>query len=405
MSMFPGPPALQFRAGREGSGTSWMPDSSPVFAHHRMVDDWMLMLHYAAEVGYDDQWSDRGSRRVASTNWLMAMASHPLLDGQITFRTMLSLEPWTTGGEKQFPLLLQSGEQYEGVPLHDRQHPHDFFMETAAIYRHAIGDALGVELYAAASGEPALGPTAFMHRPSATNNPLPPIGHHWQDSTHISFGVLTAGIYNRWAKLEGSAFHGREPDGDRWDFDFGALDSWSGRLSLNPTAQTSFQVSYGFIHSPESLRPDESLHRLTASGMYSTPFFENGTLSFTGVFGRNIAGHDSTNSFLLETNADLDGSNVPFLRLEYVQKLGHDLVLPGNPDAIHGVFQAQVGYLHRFGKLGPVVPTIGAVVDIGAVSDSVASAYAANVPVGGFVFVGIEPPRMAAGDHAHGPGR
>ena len=382
---------LQFSHAREGSGTSWMPDASPVYAHHFSAGDWMLMLHYAGTVGYDDQWSDRGSRRAVSTSWVMGMASHPLLEGQLTFRGMFSAEPATLGGEKALPLLLQSGETYGGVPLHDRQHPHDLFMETAAIYRHSIGDVLGIELYAAASGEPALGPTAFMHRPSATNNPLPPIGHHWQDSTHISFGVLTAGVYNHFVKVEGSLFHGREPD----------EDSWSGRLSINPAPQTSFQVSYGHLHSPEALRPDEDLHRVTASGTYSAPALSNGYLAMTALWGRNV-GDESTDSFLLEVNADLDGRNVPFVRLEYVWKLGHDLaLLPGDPEAKYGVFQAQVGYAHRFAGIGAVVPTIGAGVNLGAVPGAVAAAYGTSVPVGMFVFVGLQPPRMSVG-HEHG---
>jgi hypothetical protein len=324
------------------------------------------------------------------------MASHALFGGQLTLRTMLSAEPATLGGEKALPLLLQSGETYGGVPLHDRQHPHDLFMETAAIYRHTIADVVGVELYAAASGEPALGPTAFMHRPSAINNPLPPIGHHWQDSTHISFGVLTAGVYNRWLKLEGSIFHGREPDEDRWNFDFGSFDSWSGRLSFNPTRQTSFQLSYGYLHSPEALQPDESLHRVTASGTYATPMLSSGDLALTLLWGRNADAHTSTDSFLAEVNADLDGRNAPFLRLEYVQKLGHDLVLPGDPDAKYGVFQAQAGYVHRFTGVGPVVPTIGVALDVGAVPDSVASAYGTNTPIGAFFFIGLQPPKMPA---------
>jgi hypothetical protein len=395
---------LEFTHAREGSGTSWVPDLSPVYAHHFTAADWMLLVHYAVTAGYDDQWSDRGSRRVVSTSWLMGVASHPLLGGQVTFRGMLSAEPATLGGDKAFPLLLQSGESYGGAPLYDRQHPHDLFMETAAIYRRTIGDVLGVELYAAAAGEPALGPSAFMHRPSAMNNPLPPIGHHWQDSTHISFGVLTAGVYNRFLKLEGSLFHGREPDEDRWNFDFGALDSWSARLSLNPTRQASFQVSYGYLKSPEALRPDESLHRLTASGTYSAPMFAGGNLAMTAVWGRNVDPHDSTDSLLAEVNADLDGRNAPFLRLEYVWKLGHDLVLPGDPDAKYGLFQAQVGYVYRLGNVGPLVATIGAAVNIGAIPDSVASAYGTSSPVGAYVFVGLQPPKAAI-EHRHGMDR
>jgi len=396
----PGAEPLSFTHSREGSGTSWMPDSSPVFAHHFMAGDWMLMLHYAATLGYDDQWSDRGSRRLTSTNWVMGMAAHPLLGGQVTFRTMLSAEPATAGGELQLPLLLQSGETYGGQPLHDRQHPHDLFMEVAAIYRRPIADLFGIELYGALSGEPALGPTAFMHRASAMNNPFPPIGHHWQDSTHISFGVLTAGVYNRWVKLEGSIFHGREPDENRWDFDFGALDSWSGRLSANPTQQTSFQVSYGYVKSPEAAQPRENLHRVTASGSYSAPMLSDGNVALTALWGRNVEAGHSSDSALVEANLDLDGKNVPFVRFEYVQKLGHDLVLPGDPDAKYDVFQGSFGYVHRFTG-GPVVPVIGISVDIGIVPASIEAQYGTRTPVGAFVFIGLQPPKMSLGHEHH----
>ena len=396
----PAAETFSFTHSREGSGTSWMPDSSPVFAHHFMAGDWMLMLHYAATLGYDDQWSDRGSRRLTSTNWVMGMAAHPLLGGQLTFRTMLSAEPVTAGGELQLPLLLQSGETYGGRPLHDRQHPHDLFMEVAAIYRRPIADLFGIELYGALSGEPALGPTAFMHRASAMNNPFPPIGHHWQDSTHISFGVLTAGVYNRWVKLEGSIFHGREPDENRWDFDFGALDSWSGRLSVNPTQQTSFQVSYGYVNSPEAAQPQENLHRVTASGSYSAPMLSDGNVALTALWGRNVEAGHSSDSALVEANLDLDGKNVPFVRFEYVQKLGHDLVLPGDPDAKYDVFQGSFGYVHRFTG-GPVVPVIGISVDIGIVPDSIEAQYGTRTPVGAFVFIGLQPPKMSLGHEHH----
>jgi len=385
---------------REGSGTSWVPDSSPVYAHHFMADDWTLMLHYSLAAGYDDQWSDRGSRRFASVNWIMGMATRPLLGGQLTLRTMLSAEPATMGGHLQLPLLLQSGESYGGAPLHDRQHPHDLFMETAALYRHPIGGAFGVEVYGAAAGEPALGPTAFMHRPSGMINPFPPIGHHWQDSTHISFGVITAGVYTRWAKLEGSVFHGREPDEDRWNFDFGALDSWSGRLSLNPTDQTSFQVSYGYIHSPEALEPDVSLHRVTASATYSAPIRTDGNFAMTALWGRNVESGHASDSALAEATLDLDGSNVPFARLEYVQKLGHDLVVPGDPEAKYDVFQAQLGFVRRFTG-GPVVPFIGLTVDVGLVPASLEGVYGTRAPVGAFFFFGLQPPK-ATGSHLHG---
>jgi len=377
--------AFRVPHGREGSGTSWMPDSSPVFAHHFMVGDWMLMLHYSVEAGYDVQWSDRGSHRLASVNWIMGMASRPLLGGELMLRSMLSAEPATMGGELQLPLLLQSGETYGGSPLHDRQHPHDLFMELAASYRHPVGDALGLELYAAPSGEPALGPTAFMHRASAMYNPFPPIGHHWQDSTHISFGVLTAGVYNKFAKLEGSIFHGSEPDEDRWNFDLGPLDSWSGRISVNPTGETSFQISYGFVKA----RPGETPHRVTASGTWASD-----DLSLTAIWGRNVDSGRASDSALIEGQFEPDGKNAPFARLEWVQKLGRDLVLPGDPEAAYDVFQASVGFVHRFTG-GPVVPLIGASVNVGLVPQSIEGQYGTRFPAGVFIFIGLQPPQMS----------
>jgi hypothetical protein len=324
----------------------------------------------------------------------MGMASHPFLGGEIIFRSMLSAEPATAGGSLQIPMVLQSGETYGGQPLHDRQHPHDLFMEVAAIYRHALWNGVGLELYGAPSGEPALGPTAFMHRLSAMLDPFPPIGHHWQDSTHISFPVFSAGLYNRWVKLEGSLFHGREPDENRWDFDFGALDSWSMRFSANPTQETSFQVSYGFLKSPESLRPDENEHRLTASALWSTPVFDGGNLAIAGIWGRNISPATTSDSLLAEGQIDLDGRNVPFLRFEYVQKLGHDLVLPGDPDAKYDVFEGVFGYARRLPQVGPVVPIVGAAINIGFIPDAIQPAYGTRLPMGAFVFVGLQPPRM-----------
>src|SRR5262249_33652192 len=167
-----------------------------------------------------------------------------------------------------YPLLLQSGESFHGEPLHDRQHPHDFWMELGAIYERAISKRVAVELYAAPSGEPALGPVAFMHRPSAMDNPAAPLGHHWQDATHIAFGVITAGVFTHRLKLEGSVFNGREPDENRWDFDPIVLDSYSGRATFNPDSNWSFTAGYGFLKNPEALEPAVSLHRLTASALY-----------------------------------------------------------------------------------------------------------------------------------------
>ena len=227
---------------RDGSGTSWQPDSSPMAAIHANIGEWQFMLHGVAFLGLDSQGSARGDAQFNSVNWLMGMASHPLGAGVISARVMMSLEPLTVGGFG-YPLLLQTGESWRGLPLHDRQHPHDLFMETALMYTAPITDDIGAQFYAAPAGEPAFGPVAFPHRVSARSNPLAPIGHHWQDSTHISYGVVTAGVFGRLWKVEGSWFNGREPDENRYNFDLRTPDSFSARLSVNPSSNLSLQAS------------------------------------------------------------------------------------------------------------------------------------------------------------------
>src|SRR5947208_11035255 len=227
------PTELALPMMRNPSGTSWQPDATPMRGVHLSAGGWAFMIHGAASVGFDDQLGNRGGNLVLSTNWLMGMAQHELWGGEAQLRGMISLEPLTVPADG-FPQLLQTGETYHGVHLHDRQHPHDFFMEASVTYRHALSDWLGAELYLAPVGEPALGPPAFMHRASAEGDPFPPLSHHWMDSTHISFGVATAGLYTQTVKLEGSWFNGREPDEDRWNFEVHSLDSFAVRLSANP---------------------------------------------------------------------------------------------------------------------------------------------------------------------------
>lgn len=391
---------LGLSMSREGSGTAWQPDSTPVYGHHFMAADWMLMLHYSLQVGYIDQGSTRGDSQFSSMNWVMFMAQHALLGGQFTSRVMLSAEPFTTGGKRGYPLLLQTGESVDGVPLHDRQHPHDLFMEVAAKYNHALAGDFALEVYAAPSGEPALGPVAFPHRPSASANPLAPLGHHWQDSTHISFGVVTVGLYTRQLKLEGSWFNGREPDENRYDFDFHPLNSYSGRLSYNPLADLSFQVSYGYLKSPEELEPDISVQRITASGTYNRPL-QAGNWATTAVFGHNIpSSGPSTSSALLESNFELSRNTV-FGRLEFIQRTGGDLVLPvADAQSVFNAFVLELGYVRDF-ELGPTTIGFGAVGSANFLSGGLQPFYGSKVPLGGMVFLRLRPGAVAHAGHTH----
>jgi hypothetical protein len=333
---------------REGSGTSWMPDSTPMYGHMFMFGDDMLMLHGAIFPRYTNVTTRRGDDRIDSPNWIMAMFSSPIAgfgeNTQFGLRAMMSLDPLTEGG-RGYPLLLQSGESWHDQPLHDRQHPHDLFDELSFSISHKFDFDLSSYFYFGYPGEPALGPPTFMHRASAMDDPDAPIGHHWQDSTHVTFGVATVGVAWRNFKVEGSIFTGREPNENRYDFDRPRFDSFSGRISWNPTQNLALQVSHGYIKSPEALEPAVNRHRTTTSAIYNQPLGPDSNWATTFVWGKNNDSGEKTQSFLIESNYQRSRDSVYF-RWERVEKSGHELVLRRTDLAgIFPVNAASLGYV------------------------------------------------------------
>ena len=335
---------------RESSGTSWVPDSTPMYGKMFMFGEDMLMLHGAIFPRYTNVSTRRGDDRIDAPNWIMGMYSHPLgQNAQFGARLMMSLDPLTEGG-RGYPLLFQTGESWQGRALHDRQHPHDLFDELSISYSQKFNSDLSAYLYFGYPGEPALGPPAFMHRLSAMDDPDAPISHHWQDSTHITFGVATAGLaWSRFGgmKVEGSIFTGREPDENRYDFDRPRFDSYSGRISWNPTKNLALQVSHGYLKSPEALEPDLKLHRTTASLIYNVPLGNDSNWSNSFVWGQNRAtGEGKTQSFLIESNYQR-GRDTVYVRWERVEKSGHELVLDhADESRIFPVSGYTLGYVH-----------------------------------------------------------
>jgi hypothetical protein len=390
---------------RMGSGTTWIPDAVTLPSRRRTLGDWMLMAHGFVFGQYDHQSGERGDEQWGSLNWAMLMATRDFAGGRFQARTMLSLDPLTVT-KRGYPQLLQTGEAYRGEPLHDRQHPHDFWMELGALYQREINKKVGWSIYAAPSGEPALGPVAFMHRPSAMDNPTAPIAHHWQDATHVSFGVITMGIFSRQWQIEGSFFNGREPDDNRWNFDPIKLDSYSGRVTINPTAHWSFTAGYGFLKSPEALNPSESMHRVTASLLHGTRLGMDGQWSSALIWGANKHSAESSfsNSFLLESEAILDRSNTFFGRTEVVKKSAEDLVvdnpvvtrsgatLPGFPATQRfNVGTAQLGYIRELARLRFTTIGLGGAVTLNFVPNSLEPYYGSRTPVGTFVLLRLRP--------------
>lgn len=343
---------------REASGTAWQPDLARHDGRHVASGPWTTMLHGMADLVDDRQTGPRGEHQTFASHMFMASARRPLRRGTLGFRAMLSLEPATIGKEG-YPLLLQTGETADGrTHLIDRQHPHDFFMELAASWSVSSRDR-SFFLYAGLPGEPALGPPAFMHRFSGWSLPAAPLTHHWLDSSHITFGVLTAGVVLDWLKLEASAFRGREPDENRWDIETPKLDSGALRVTANPAPDWSVQVSRGHLESPEQLAPDVDVARTTLSVMHEIVWPRlHGEVTL--AWGRNDADPGETlDAYLAEGAIAWRQAHTLFGRLERVEK--NELFPESDPRAeeVFEVGAATLGYRYDLLRDGPIRIGIG----------------------------------------------
>jgi hypothetical protein len=301
-----------------GSDTNWEPLSIPEHEWMWMRGGWDLMTHGVIFTDYNQQGGPRGEGKAESVNWAMFMEQHRLGKGTILFRQMFSAESLTSP-HPGFPELFQTGETYHGEPLVDHQHPHNVFAELAALYTLPLTEKISWELYGGPSAEPALGPVMYLHRASAVELPLAPLGHHLQDSTHTSFGVVTTGFTLNWFKLEGSAFNGHEPNEERWSIQPAALDSWSGRGFIAPARDWTAQYSIGHLDHPEALEPWNQW-RETASVEYNRPL-ASGDWATSLIWGRvHKIGDDTLNSYLLESTLNFLHRDYAFTRVELVDK-------------------------------------------------------------------------------------
>lgn len=371
---------------REGSGTSWLPDATPHEGIHSSVGDWMFMGHALINGVYDRQGGPRGGDKFFVPGMVMGMAQKQTGDSTFGFRAMLSPDPLM--GANGYPLLLATGETADGkMHLIDRQHPHDLFMELAATYSYQLSANSSLFLYAGLPGEPALGPSAFMHRTSGMDIPEAPLTHHWLDSTHITFGVVTAGVIVNNVKWEASAFRGREPDQHRYDIEAPKLDSYSTRFTWNPTRELSMQVSWGHISSPEQLAPNTDENRLTASATYTQPFGNDNLWSSTFAWGRKMLQPGITlDGFLLESELIFKKTVTLFMRAERVKE--NELLedVPAFTTApVFYVNKISVGGIYDFPVAKHLKLGIGALVSKYGIPD-VARPYYGSDPTSYMVF-------------------
>ena len=352
--------SLDLPMNRDGSGTSWVPDETPMYGYMYHHKGWMTMIHGSLFLRYNNQdvfkSGGRGGTKVDAPNWFMVMTQKQIgKNGLFSVGTMFSFDPFLVG-PGGYPLLFQTGESYKGNKLVDRQHPHDLFAEISPSYTQRVAKDADVSVSIGYPGEPALGPPVFMHRLSAMNNPDAPLTHHYADATHITFGVATLGFRYKDVKLEGSVFTGREPDEFRYNFDKPKFDSYSFRLSYNPSSEWALQVSNGWIHSPEDLEPAQNVDRFTASAIYTRTLNYDSYLATTLVYGQN---HFSDNgktlpSVLLESSWQMHKTAV-YGRYEYVRKDAEEFELtdayPANPNFNINAFTLGVNrQLTSFGQ-------------------------------------------------------
>jgi hypothetical protein len=355
-----------YSMSRESSGTSWQPEATPIEMLTTEVGGWSLMLHGFANAIYDRQTGPRGADKAFTESMAMLMATRPVGPGTLGLRGMVSLDP--TMGKNGYPLLFQTGETANGTtPLVDRQHPHDAFMELSSSYSVPIGEDGAAFAYVGLPGEPALGPPTYMHRFSGMRNPEAPLTHHWFDSTHVTFGVATLGLSEGPLKLEASWFNGREPDQDRWNIETRKFDSWSARVSYNPTPALAFQVSHGYLKSPEQLEPQTRVRRTTASAIYQTTVGGNAWGTTVG-WARNDDSGPSRSARLpgafIESTFVVGERHTVFGRYEQVDK--DELFEQGDP--LDGrsfvVRRLSLGYIYDFAATGPVRWGLGGVIGI-----------------------------------------
>jgi hypothetical protein len=387
---------LQEIVSHTTSGTSAEPVSTPTPMLMTRKGNWLLMFHANAFVIDEQQSSPRGADRFFSTNWFMPMAQRKVGSGVFTTRVMLSLEPATIT-DRRYPLLFQQGETAFGIPIADGQHPHNFVMEIAALYDLKLSASSLLSFYFAPVGDPAIGPTAYGHRASAIENPVAPLGHHQEDSTHISDDVVTVGLTYRIARIEASGFHGREPDEFRWDIDQGRIDSWSTRLTIEPGKNWSGQYSYARIKSLEALFPNENQERMTASVMYNRPF-RKGNWASTILWGRTRSLQDDAifNSYLFESTLRFHSKNYAWTRIENAQRsneliIGENHLSPGFQEQPIGAVQAYtLGYDRDVDLVPHLESAIGAQLTSYGVPATLAPIYGRR-PVGFAVFVRLRP--------------
>ncbi|MGE3842747.1 MAG: hypothetical protein AB7I50_14315 [Vicinamibacterales bacterium] len=395
---------------RDSVGTSWLPEVTPMYGLHRAWRGWDVRLDGLVFVQaiYEPRERHRtggvATRQASSVNWLMVGARRTVAaGGRVGMRAMLSADALTMSdcGAIGF---LATGEVCEGDTVHDRQQPHDLFMELAADIEHPLRGSWNWQLYAGLAGDPALGPPGYQHRASAMSNPVAPVAHHWLDSTQVTFGVVTVAVHNRRWKAESSFFKGRSPDERRTDLDLGAFDSASARLSFLPSPHWALQVSAARLRDVSTdfpLRSPQRLTRVTASAIRHVTVGGGGLWATTVAMGVNRATEVATSGLLgattaaalLESSVSWSRRHTAFFRAEVADMPAHHLHAHEYGTSALPVWKVQIGYSHQLRTSGAIVPGIGGSAALSVLPPELAPRYYGRIAPSVGVFFTLQPAR------------
>jgi hypothetical protein len=377
-----------------GSGTSWLPALAPMRGLHFQAGKWQLMVHGSVFGQFVKDFGPRGNYQLGSVNWVMGEASKSFGTGMFRARMMASAEYFTVT-RAGYPQLLQVSQPYRGGTVTDRMHPHELMSEVAVMYDRHIGGVWRWSVYLAPVGEPALGPVAYLHRPSAANDPTAPLGHHAQDVTHESFGVATLGVFTPKVHLEASVFNGAHPNEVRTNFDYAGarFNSFAARVTVNPNDRWSVAGSAAYIAAGPGAHGHAALHRVELSALHV-----GGRWSTSFIWGTNVPTDTrrALNTGLVETNIELDGRNAVFGRVEYVTRTAEELALVGSISEAVAVGSLALGYARRVGTLRGVGAWLGARGHVDFVPEELRLFYGSRAPSGLLAYLQLRPPRMPA---------
>jgi hypothetical protein len=370
---------------RFGSGTTWLPDASPLHAAVPHMGKWGLLFHGNLYTGYNWYSSDRGGQRFMGRNTLMGALFRTFKQSELLLRLAMSFEPLTIG-PRGYPQILQTGQTSNGKRIHDTMYALDFFRELAVTYQWEVTPKWAGLVYAALAGEPALGPVTFTQRVSASADPLAPLGFQAQEASHASFGVLTVGAFTRKLKLEASWFNGEVPGRYRFRISLRKPDSYSLRATWNPGAHWSMQASYGFLEKPVPSDPRHQ-HRVSASATYTQWTQNDAGLAATLSFAERVdTDLNVSTAFMAEAYWNIDGNHAVFTRWELLQKSGQELVLKEPGTELYAVGSISGGYVYYFGPYITLAPGLGVRGSINPMEDDLAREYGSRVAYGVMAF-------------------